>query len=356
MIRTYKRKLILTKEQSHRIGSWIGACRVIYNACLEIKIASYKAFGKSPSAFDLSKQLPDVKKDIEWIKDVPAQSLQAAVERLDRSYQNFFRGAGFPKWASKKNYKSILFKSVSVDGNCAILPKLGSVRMFKDAPISGNPKTAQIIIEPSGFFICIQCNDVAVKFNSESQAVGLDMGIAHFSIASDGTMIANPKHFAKYERRLRIEGRSLARKKKGSNNWKKQVKQLAKLHHTIGNVRRDFLHKESTRIARQNSVVYMEDLKIRNMSKNRHLSKHILDCGWSMFRSMLEYKTNVIAVDPKHTSQTCHACGTKDAKSRISQSEFVCTSCGMLSHADINAARNILSRGAALERQRKAVA
>jgi putative transposase len=163
-------------------------------------------------------------------------------------------------------------------------------------------------------------------------------------------MVENPKHFAKYERKIRVEHRSLCRKKKGSNSWKKQAKKLARLYHTIANVRKDFLHKTSTQIAKQYSTVYVEDLNIRNMSKNKCFSKHILDCGWGLFRTMLEYKTNVVKVDPKYTSQICSSCGEKDAKSRISQSEFVCTKCGVVSHADINAAKNILSRGAAMVR------
>lgn len=355
MIRTYKRKLILSRDQSDRICSWIGVCRLVYNMGLQIKIDSYKQLGKSVSKFDLMKQLPDLK-DIGWIKDVPSQSLQNALDRLDRSYQNFFkRGAGFPKYASKKSYKSILFKTVSVEGHYAILPKIGRIKMFKDAPINGIPKTATIIIEPTGFFICIQCENALPKFNSENQTIGLDMGISHFCIDSNGSFVLNPKHFKKYERRLRIENRSLSRKKKGSNRWKQQAKKISRLHHTIGNVRKDFLHKESNKIAKLYSTVYMEDLNIKGMSKNKQLSKHILDCGWGLFRTLLSYKTTVILVNPKYTSQTCYECGAVDAKSRLSQSEFVCTNCGHISNADVNAAKNILSKGIALSRQREPI-
>jgi putative transposase len=237
-----------------------------------------------------------------------------------------------------------------------IIPKMGSVRMFKDAPIIGNPKTAQIVLEPTGLFICIQCETADQTLSSESQAIGIDMGISHFCISSDGTMVENPRHFLKHERRLRRANRSLARKKKGSNSWKKQAKQIARLHHRIGNVRRDFLHKTTTQLARKYSLVYLEDLNIQGMVKNPRLSKHILDSGWGLFRTMLQYKTQVVKVPPKHTSQTCHVCGVKDARSRISRSQFVCTSCGHVSHADVNAAKNILSLGEALVRKREAIA
>lgn len=375
MIRTYKRKLKLTKSQEQRISSWIGACRVVYNLGMEIKQTSYKSTGKSVSKYDLINQLPDLKKDFDWIRDVPSQTLQASIERLDRSYQNFFRsfkkGGGYPKFASKKGFKSILFKSVSVHGNFASIPKIGSMKMFKDSEIKGHPKTAQIIKEPTGFFICIQCEQVPVKFVSENQAIGLDMGIAHFCIDSNGQFVANPKHFKRHERHLRIANRSLARKKKGSNRWIRQAKKLSRLHHTIANVRKDFLHKESTRIAKQNSMVYMEDLKIKNMIKSAKgnaeeygknvasksgLNRSILDCGWGNFGTMLEYKTEVLKVNPRHTSQICSCCGHKDAQSRLSQTEFKCTGCSYTSNADVNAAKNILSRGTALYRQREALA
>ena len=322
MIRTYKRKLILTKEQSNRLSSWIGACRVVYNLGMEIKQASYKSTGKSVSKYDLLNQLPDLKKDFDWIRDVPSQTLQAAVERLDRSYQNFFRsfkkGGGYPKFASKKMFKSILFKTVSVKGHFVSVPKIGSIKLFKDSVILGKPKTAQIIIEPTGFFICIQCEDVPFKFVSENQAIGIDMGIAHFCIDSNGNFVANQQHFKRHERELRVANRSLARKKQGSNGWTRQAKKLSRLHHRVTNVRKDFLHKESTKLAKANSIVYMEDLKIKHMSKSAKgsaaepgnnvaaksgLNRAILDCWWGAFGTMLEYKTQVLRVNPKHTTQ-----------------------------------------------------
>jgi putative transposase len=356
---TYKRKLKLNKQQEQRISSWIGACRTVYNMGLEIKIEAYKNKQVNVSKFDLMKQLPDIK-HIDWIADVPSQSLQNSLERLDKSYKNFFRtcksGGGFPKFKSKRNYKSILFKSVALSGNKIKLPKIGELKFFKDkSPIVGNIKTAQIIIEPTGFFICIVCDEVSKNISNpnESQVIGIDMGVTCFVADSNDNFIENPKHFLKYERKLRVENRSLSRKKKGSSRWKKQVKKLSLLHHTIANVRKDFLHKESTKIAKQYHTVYLEDLSIKNMSKNKNLSKHILDCGWGIFRNMLEYKTNVFAINPKYTSQTCNECGEKNAKNRISQSEFVCQCCGHVSNADTNAAKNILSKGIALNRKRE---
>ena len=351
----------MTKGQEERLSSWIGACRFVYNLGLEIRIESYKNIQKSVSKFDLMKQLTEIK-DVDWIKDVPSQSLQNTMDRLDNSYKNFFRmchsGGGFPKFASKRRYSSILMKKVSIKNNKVRIPKIGELKMFKDVPIIGIPKTATIIKEPTGYFVCIVCDKVSknIQNTDENQVCGIDMGIACFCVDSKGKVIDNPKHFKKYEDKLRIENRSLARKKRLSSRWKKQTKKLGLLHHTIANVRKDFLHKESTKLAKKYNTIYVEDLRIKNMVKNHNLSKHILDCGWGDFRLMLEYKTNVIRVNPMYTSQTCNECGVKDATSRISQSEFVCKHCGNISNADFNAAKNIMSKGIALNRQREALA
>lgn len=367
---TYKRKLKLTKAQEERISSWIGACRLVYNMGLEIKISSWKNKSKGVSSFELMKQLPSLK-DIDWMADVPASSLIESIKRLDRSYVNFFRnfksGAGYPKFKTKKTYKSIAFRqmdlhkktpAITISGNYIKLPKLGLVPFYKDkGVIKGRIKLAQIVIEPTGFFVCIICDEVSKNISNpdESQVIGIDMGVANFCSDSNGNFIENPRHFKKHEDKLRVENRSLSRKKKGSNRWKKQAKKLSLLHYKISNVRKDFLHKESTKLAKKFHTICLEDLNVKNMAKNKILSKHILDCGWGMFRTMLEYKTNVIRVNPKYTSQTCNECGEKDSRNRLSQSEFVCLSCGHISNADTNAAKNIMSKGIAINRKRGSI-
>lgn len=346
MIRTYKRKLKPTKEQQERLLRWVGVCRMVYNMGLEIRIAAWKTKQQSVGKYDLQKQITEIRKEYSWIADVPYDALANVTDRLEKAYKGFFIGHGFPKWASKKTFRSIALRNNFLySGNKIRLQKLGWVKMFNDKPINGEIKTAQIVIKPTGLFICIQCELPDPPPRSENQAIGVDMGIAKFAVLSDGTMVENPRHFKKYERKLRIENRSLARKKKGSNSWERQCKKLSRLHHAIGNVRQDFLHKESSKIANAYSLVFVEDLNIRGMVKNRRFSKHISDAGWGGFRRMLTYKTTAIAVNPRYTSQTCNVCGTVDAVSRKSQSEFECTSCGHISHADINAAKNILERG-----------
>ena len=150
-MKTYKYKLKLNKEQSERVNSWIGASRYIYNLALETKIEAYNRKKVSLNKFDLMKQLVDLK-DVEWIKDVPAQSLQNVIERMDFAYQSFFKGGGFPKWAKRNEYKSILLKSVKQNEKGFTLPKLGFVKIFKDRMPSGALKTSTIIKENNSYY------------------------------------------------------------------------------------------------------------------------------------------------------------------------------------------------------------
>jgi putative transposase len=191
------------------------------------------------------------------------------------------------------------------------------------------------------------------------------MGIAVFASLSDGTSIKSAHYGKKAMKALKKAQRSLSRKKKGSNNRKKAVKKVQKLHLKVKNARKDFIEKASTTIANNHGVVYMEDLKLKNMTKTAKgtkakpgrrvrqksgLNRSILDQGWGMFRMMLERKLSerggmLVLVNPAYTSQTCSVCGVIDAKSRVTQARFFCTGCGHEANADTNASLNILRRG-----------
>ena len=360
IIKTYKYKLKLTKEQASQIDQWIGTCRYVYNLALDCKIQCYKK-GVSLSMYDLMKQLTDLE-DVEWIKSVPANSLQNVIERLDKAYKVFFNGGGFPKWAKKGEYNSILFKKVQLKDNTFVLPKIGALKVFKDRMPNGKLKTATILKEHNGYFLTVTFGGQAENLypTDESQVVGLDMGISHFLTDSNGVFVENPRYTKKYEKLLRIKNRALARKKKGSNGFKKAKLEITKLHHKIANVRKDFLHKLSFQYVKDNSLIVAEDLKVKNMIKFGHLSKHIADVSWSMFFNQLSYKSkkyekSFIQINPKFTSQKCSCCGHIAKENRKTQAKFECTSCGNQQNADFNAAQNILGEGIALNRQRKTV-
>lgn len=363
--KTYKYRLRLSKSQLSTLDNWINTSRAIYNLALETKINAYQTHKVSLSKFDLMKQLTPCRAEFEWMRDVPIASLQEVIERMDKAYRSFFKGGGFPKFARKDKYNSITFKSVSqVDDYVFSLPKIGTVTIFKDRQPKGKLRRATIIRENNKYYISIltrQERETTLPIH-DSQ-VGIDVGVAFFASLSTGCQIDNPKHIKKYERQFRIMNRSLSRKQIGSNSRDAQKEKLHKLHTKIRNTRKDFLHKQSKHLIDNFSLIAVEDLKIQNMVKNRHLSKHIFDAGWGEFFIQLKYKSDwhgrtLVKVDPRHTSQTCGHCGEVNRKSRISQSKFVCTSCGVESNADVNAAIEILKRGQGMarERQREALA
>src|SRR5690606_27732855 len=254
------------------------------------------------------------KKEFEWLRLVNAKSLQAILERLEAGYKKFFSDlkkgvkTSKPKFAKKDRWNSLPFKSIKALDNCFELPKFGKVRVFKFKAPKGDLRTASIVKEADGLYL-----KVVVKQETqirENQSIcAIDMGITFFLTTSDGEFVDNPKHLFKHLKQLRIENRKLSRMKKGGSNWKKQVKVLKKLYQKVSRVRKDFLHKQSRKLANGYGTVIIEDLNIKGMSKNKRLSKHILDCGWGTFFSLLEYKTNVIRVNPIYSSQECSKCG-----------------------------------------------
>ncbi len=378
LLKTYKYKLKLSNSQQHKVDSWTGACRYVYNLAMETKIHAYKTYGLSISCFDLLNQLPDLKQEADWIKDIPAQTLQDAVERMDRAYKSFFRGNGYPKWAKKGVYNSITLKSVKQKDNCFFLPKLGNVRYFNSRTIPKNAKLkiATITHELDGYYICVVFESTIPSFPyDQNQAVGIDWGVTHFLSSSDGQHIANPKYTKQFESQLRIEQRSLARKVKFSANWYKQKRRISKLQRKIGRVRKDFLQKQSSLLVASYDYIAAEKLKVKNMTASakgtaeKHgkmvrqkagLNKSILDAAPGMFFSMLDYKCQwqgkkFVQVDPKNTSRKCRVCGHTELENRKKE-VFFCISCGHKDHADVNAAKNILARAKASVRQREALA
>lgn len=182
--------------------------------------------------------------------------------------------------------------------------------------------------------------------------VGIDVGILNLAALSDGTTQKAPRHYRKREKRLAREQRSLSRKEKGSNNRRKQASKVAKTYRKIVRKRRDLLHKLSRSIVEKHDLIIVEDLKITNMVKNRHLAKSIADASWGTFISILFYKAEeaggrVIKVDPRHTSQVCSRCGNKVSK-KLSTRIHRCPHCGLIMDRDVNAAINILGRGPTL--------
>lgn len=349
MIKTYTYKIKPNKKVEQKFNHWLGICRYVYNVSKEVKEVSYK-HGLKLSSYDIQKQLTDAKKEHTFLKDVHSQTLQAIIDRLDNSFKKFFNGAGYPRWASKKKWKSIPFKSIKTTHNAFKLPSFGIIKVFNFKQPKGVLKTASIIKEADGLYLKIVVDEYFSKVrNRDNQSVvALDMGVNFFTVTSDGEFIDNPKHLFSKLTELRIQQRKLSRMKKGGNNWKKQVIVVQRLYLKIKRCRLDFLQKQSTILSENYANIIVEDLDIKNMSKNKGLSKHILDCGWGVFFSLLEYKSNVIRVNPMYSSQECNKCGHACKENRKTQSLFECVNCGYTENADYQATLNLFQRGQTL--------
>lgn len=354
IIKTYKFKLKPTKVQSQRMDSWIGVCRMIYNMALEIKIAGWNKKQQSISKNELQKQITEIRNEYLWIKDVHSQVLQDATDRLFLAYESFFKKrAGFPKFARKGVYSSFGFKQgikLHPNTNNIFVPKLGKIKFRKSQEIIGQVKTAKIIKEVDGWYICIATEtQPKVLPQPINDVIGIDLGIKSLVVLSDGEVVENPRHFIDKQRKLRIIQRAVNRKQKGSNNREKAKRQVSLLHKHISDCRKDFLHKLSYKLVNENQVISIEDLNVKGMVQNHKLAKHISDAGWGMFREMLTYKCEwynrelYIADRFYASSKICSNCGEKNKSLKLKDRVWTCESCGTIHDRDINASMNLKS-------------
>lgn len=366
LIKTYKFKLKPTKTQEKTFESWENTCRFLYNLSLTQRQMAYEMRKVSVSRFDQYNQLPELKREYTWISEVYSDVLQDVLDRVNITYQNFFRGAGYPKFAKKGQYNSFTFKrNYTIKDKVIKLPKIGEVKYYNSRTIQGTPKTATIIKEDSGWFICITV-EYETSFDTitidNQNAIGIDCGIVKSFTLSNESVIQAPNFLKPFERDIKLLQRKLSRQKKGSKSREKTKLKLRKLHKKISNTRLDFLHKTTTEFSNTYSAIYIEDLNLKKMQQSgiSSVNKGMSNNGFSIFKLLLSYKLkergkHLGLVNPAYTSQTFSSCGTVDKKSRVSQAEFVCTSCGLITNADENASKIIISKGITESTKRKTI-
>lgn len=361
MRKTFKFKAKLSKTTEQNAIQWLGLCQKLYNLALEQRITAYRRCGVSLSTYSQSNELPEFKKAFPEFRQVNSQTLQETIERLGKAFAGFFsrlkkigEKAGFPRFRSYHRYDSFTLKTSGwkLDGRHLKIKGIGTLKLFLSQPIEGRIKTVTVRRDACGdWWVSFSCDDVPAKdyAHPESEVVGIDVGISHFCTDTDGLHFANPKYYRKAQAELRRKQRKVSRRKKGSNRRRKAVKELARVHRKVANMRLDFLHKTANHYIEKYQTICVENLQVKNMVKNRHLSKSIADSGWSTFFELLSYKAagagrKVIKVNPRNTSQNCSGCGKKVPKP-LAIRVHNCSYCNLSLDRDVNAARNIAATG-----------
>jgi putative transposase len=354
VFRAYKFRLWTNVNQERELGIALETHRRLYNSALAQRRWFYDEWQISRSYSDQSGWFKDERESNRWFAHINFSSAQATLRRLDKAFANFFRRvkAGYPRFKAAERFNSILFPShgdgIRLKGNKLRVQHVGTIRVCLHREVEGTIKTLSLKREADKWFVVVTCDlpDLA-KVGNVLPAVGLDVGLTHFVTTSEGEKIANPRFLKEELPKLRRAQRSLARKKKRSNNRKKAKRRVARIHARVANLRREHQHKVSNDLISRYGKVAVESLNVQGMVKNRRLARAISDVGWSSFVAVLTHKVaktggEVVQVSPNNTSQLCSACGMKVPKT-LSVRVHRC-GCGLVLDRDVNAARNILER------------
>jgi putative transposase len=360
MFRAYKFRLEPNANQERELGIKLETHRRLYNSCLEQRKIAFETEKKSIRYTDQSTWFKNERASNPYFARLNFSSAQATMRRLDKSFQAFFRRVkagekpGYPRFKSRDRFDSFTYPSVGdgarIIGNKLRLQHVGLMRINLHREIEGTIKTISIKAEGGKWYVIAACElpDIPAPDVSDKPSTGIDVGIESFLTTQDGEQEPTIQPFKKALRKLRVESRSLNRKKKGSNSRKKQRRRVAKVHAHVANTRRDQHHKIVAKLVNRYSAIAVESLNIKGMVKNHRLARAVQDSGWNQFLAILKHKAEsagvrIFEVNAHGTSQTCPACGLI-AKKELDDRWHECE-CGYFVHGDHAAAQVIFARG-----------
>ena len=363
MKKAFKYRFYPTPEQETLLRKTVGCCRFVYNRALSMRSEAWAKSKERISGYDLQKKITDWKNEEEtvWLKEVSNVPLQQSINNLEVAFQNFFAmRAAYPKFKKKDSGGSCRFTTFGFrikDGQVWLAKTKAplDVRWSRPLPEKDKPSQCTVRLSPSGeWHISFLCDVEIQKLPVVDKHIGLDMGITALVTTSDGEKIVGAKSAKQHARKMAHLQKELARKQKGSKNRQKAKIRVARIHRKISDIRKDQLHKLSTRLVRENQSIAIEDLAVRNMLKNHCLAGSISDSGWQQFKGMLEYKCNWYGRELRvidrwfPSSKTCHKCGHVVEKLPLNVRQWDCPQCGVSHDRDVNAAINILAAGTAV--------
>ncbi|MFE7041831.1 RNA-guided endonuclease InsQ/TnpB family protein [Streptomyces atratus] len=376
----YSFRIEPTPGQRMALSRAFGCARVVWNDCLRARRDARAAGEPFLKSAELSKRfITEAKKTTGrgWLGEVSAVVLQQSLRDLDAAYSNFFASlkgtrkgprVAEPRFKSKRdNRQSVRFTanarwSVTGDGKLS-LPKIGPVKVRWSRRLPSVPSTVTVIKDASGRYFCsfvVETDPADELLPALETDQGIDLGLTHFAVMADGSRVTSPRFLRRAERKLKREQRRLSRKAKGSRKRNKQRIRVAKAHAKVADARRDFHHKLSTKLIRENQAVSVESLNVKGLARTR-LAKSVHDAGWSSFVTMLDYKatrygrtlTRVDRAFP--SSQVCSACGRRDGPKPLHIRSWTCSACGTRHDRDHNAGQNIKHEGRRIRAAQQAV-
>ncbi len=377
--RAYRYKLAPDPGQEALFRQFAGVVRLVYNLALEQRRDWWRHYQRQTGGrlnyVAQARELTALRAAFDWIAAVHVTPQQQALRDLDKAYVNFFAGrAGYPSPRRKGGNDAFRFQGREIETkrlnskwSAVRLPKIGWVKFRDTRPLRGRVQNVTISLSADGWHVAFAYEIEHATPPNDLPAVGIDRGVVNTLTLSTGENLRLPASLAKIEQAKRRAQRTMSRRKRGSARHAKTRRRVAALQARAARIRQDWRHKASLALARNYGTVVLEDLATRNMTRSAKgttkapgtnvrqradLNRAIRDQGWYGFETVLAYKLEerggyLCKVDPRHTSQTCSACGAVDRESRESQASFHCRTCGFRAHADHNAAINILRRNTA---------